>query len=232
MTDRILIVEDDAQMGAAMSRCCEELGYEPILMTSFEDGLKAAALSDYALAILDRLLPDGDGIDAIAELRQLGTVGAILMVSALAHSGHRVDGLERGADDYLPKPFDEDELRARIKALIRRERAQEGGNDFLVFGDLEIRLKARTVHHGQTHIALSPKEFDLLQFFAVNAGAALSRMQLLEQVWNLTFDPQTNVVDVHVGRLRRKLETATGVTYIHTVRGAGYLFGDTPGDTA
>lgn len=228
MSERILIVEDDAEMGQAMVRCCSELGYEPVLMTNFGDGLKAAGLSDYALAILDRLLPDGDGIDAIAELRRGGRVRNILVVSALAHSAHRVDGLERGADDYLPKPFAEDELRARIKALMRRGKAQTDSNDFMVFGDLEIRVKARTVHWGQTHIALSPKEFELLLYFAVNAGEPLSRMQLLEHVWNLTFDPQTNVVDVHVGRLRRKMEAATGLTLIHTVRGSGYRFALAP----
>lgn len=226
--ERILIVEDDAEMAAAITRCCVDLGYEPVLMTSLSDGLKAASLSDYALAVLDRLLPDGDGIDAIAELRRLGTVPAILVVSALAHAGHRVDGLERGADDYLPKPFMPEELRARIKALLRRGRAQVDSNDFLVFGDLEIRVKARTVHWRQTHIPLSPREFELLLYFATNAGEALSRMQLLEHVWNLHFDPQTNVVDVHVGRLRRKLEAAAGRALIHTVRGAGYLFGDAP----
>lgn len=230
--ERILIVEDDAEMGAAITRCCSDLGYEPVLMTSYADGLQAATLSDYALAVLDRMLPDGDGIDAIADLRRLGTVPTILVVSALAHAGHRVDGLERGADDYLPKPFVPEELRARIKALLRRGKAQEDSNDFLVFGDLEIRVKARTVHWGQTHVALSPKEFELLLYFATNAGEALSRMQLLEHVWNLAFDPQTNVVDVHVGRLRRKLEAATGRPLIHTVRGAGYLFGDTPEEPA
>ncbi len=228
MAERILIVEDDADMRAAMAQCCAELDYDPILMGSFADGLKAAALSEYALVILDRLLPDGDGIDAIAELRRLGTVRNILVVSALAHSGHRVDGLERGADDYLPKPFAEDELRARIKALLRRGKAQADGNDFLVFGDLEIRVKARTVHWGTAHIPLSPKEFELLMYFAVNAGEALSRMQLLEHVWKLSFDPQTNVVDVHVGRLRRKLEAATGTAFLQTVRGSGYMFGQPP----
>lgn len=222
--DRILIIEDDAQMGAAMSRCCTDLGYVPVLMTSYADGLRAAGLSDYALVILDRLLPDGDGIDAIADLRRKGTVQNILVVSALAHSGHRVDGLERGADDYLPKPFAEPELRARIKALLRRGKAQEDSNDFMVFGDLEIRVKARTVHHRTTHIPLSPKEFELLLYFAQNAAEPLSRMQLLEHVWQLSFDPQTNVVDVHVGRLRRKLEAATGQPYIRTLRGAGYQF--------
>ena len=223
--DRILIVEDDPAVAKAICAAVAELGYAPVLMNNYSDGLKAAALARYPLAILDRLLPDGDGIDAIPELRRLGTVQNILVVSALAHAGHRVDGLEAGADDYLAKPFAQEELRARIKALVRRAKAQEEGNDFLVFGDLEIRLKARTVHYKQRHIALSPKEFELLQYFAANAGEPVSRMQLLQHVWNLHFDPQTNVVDVHVGRLRRKLEAQTAQSYIHTERGAGYMFG-------
>lgn len=226
MNEKILIVEDDADMAAALTAACEDLGFEPIVMTSITDGLAAAALADYPLVILDRMLPDGDAIDAIAQMRQTGRIKSILMVSALAHASHRVDGLDRGADDYLPKPFAPEELRARIRALVRRGRADsDGGNDYLVFGALEIRIKARTLHWGTTHVPLSPKEFDLLLYFATHAGVPLSRMQLLEHVWNLHFDPQTNVVDVHVGRLRRKLEDATERAFIHTERGAGYWFG-------
>ena len=230
--EKILILEDDPEMGRALSDACTELGFAPVLMTSCTDGLKAAALARYPLAILDRMLPDGDAIETIAELRRLGTVQAVLMVSALGHANHRVEGLDRGADDYLPKPFAPEELRARIRALVRRGRGQVADNDFLVFGALEIRVKARTVHFRQTHIALSPKEFELLLYFATHAGVPLSRMQLLEHVWNLHFDPQTNVVDVHVGRLRRKLEEHTGQQWIHTERGAGYWFGPSEGDGA
>lgn len=218
-------MEDDAEMARALSEACTELGYIPRLATTCAAGLEAAREGTYPLAILDRMMPDGDTIDRVAELRRIGSVGAILMVSALAHAGHRSHGLDRGADDYLAKPFSPDELRARIRALVRRTRAQPPDNDFLVFDQLEIRVKARTVHHGQDHIPLSPKEFDLLMYFATHAGTPLSRMQLLEHVWNLHFDPQTNVVDVHVGRLRRKLEQATSRAWIHTARGAGYWFG-------
>ena len=226
---RILVVEDDAEMGRAMSRACEELGYEPVWMRSYTDALKAAELSEYAMAILDRMLPDGDAIDALAGLRASGRIGGILIVSALAHAGHRVEGLERGADDYLPKPFAPEELRARIKAMVRRS-APQGGNDYLVFGKLEIRVKARTVHYDRAHIPLSPKEFELLLYFATHPGVPIGRMELLEKVWNLHFDPQTNVVDVHVGRLRRKLDSVCDEPFIHTERGAGYLFG--PRDSA
>lgn len=223
--EKVLILEDDADMGRSLTEACADLGYEPVLMKTIADGVKAAGLARYPLAILDRMLPDGDSVEAIAQIRALGTVQAILVVSALGHAGHRVEGLDRGADDYLPKPFAPEELRARIRALVRRGKAQVTDNDFLVFGGLEIRVKARTVHFRQTHIPLSPKEFELLLYFARHAGVPLSRMQLLEHVWNLRFDPQTNVVDVHVGRLRRKLEEQTERAWIHTERGAGYWFG-------
>ncbi|MGB2203294.1 MAG: winged helix-turn-helix domain-containing protein, partial [Pseudooceanicola atlanticus] len=129
---------------------------------------------------------------------------------------------------YLAKPFDPDELRARLRALLRRQAMQVLDNDLVTFGDLQIRMKARTVHAGQTHIAVSPKEFELISYFARNAGDVVTRMQLLENVWNLHFDPGTNVVDVHVGRLRRKLEQALGHPAIHTARGEGYVFDPAP----
>ena len=205
-TDRILIVEDDTDMARALAEACSELGYSPVLETTCAAGLATAKAGQFPLAILDRMMPDGDSIDMLAELRHAGTIGAILMVSALAHAGHRSHGLDRGADDYLAKPFAPEELRARIRALVRRTKAQPTDNDFLVFDGLEIRVKA-------------------LMYFATHAGTPLSRMQLLEHVWNLHFDPQTNVVDVHVGRLRRKLEQHTDRAWIHTARGAGYWFG-------
>ncbi|MGS4986125.1 response regulator transcription factor, partial [Pseudosulfitobacter sp. RP-4] len=158
---RILIVEDDADMARALAEACSELGYCPVLETTCAAGLATAKASPFPLAILDRMMPDGDSIDMLAELRHAGTIGAILMVSALAHAGHRSHGLDRGADDYLAKPFAPEELRARIRALVRRTKAQPMDNDFLVFDGLEIRVKARTVHHGQDHIPLSPKEFEL-----------------------------------------------------------------------
>lgn len=228
--NRILVVEDDTEMGETLCAACRDLGYEPVWMKSCADAIRAAGLARYDLAILDRLLPDGDAIQTIAEIRALGTVSSIMVVSALAHAGHRVEGLDRGADDYLAKPFAPEELAARIRALVRRGKAHTTDNDFLVFGELELRIKARTLHFGQKHIPLSPKEFDLLLYFARNADAPISRMQLLEHVWNLHFDPQTNVVDVHVGRLRRKLEAQTGLAWIHTARGEGYWFGLTQGD--
>ena len=145
------------------------------------------------------------------------------LVETRLMTAQRVEGLEKGADDYLPKPFEPEELRARLRALLRRATMQVLDNDLMAFGDLEIRLKARTVHVKREHVAVSPREFDLIVFLAQNAGHVVTRMQLLENVWNLHFDPGTNVVDVHVGRLRRKLEEA-GANVIQTARGEGYIF--------
>ncbi|WP_323766243.1 response regulator transcription factor [Marinovum sp.] len=221
---RILIVEDDAAAARAVSDAVADLGCEPIVMRNFDDGVKAAGLADFAVVVFDRMLPGGDGIDAIARIRAGGSTALILVVSALGRAANKIEGLEKGADDYLAKPFDPDELRARLRALLRRQEMTVLDNDLIAFGPLEIRMKARTVHVKTTHVAVSPKEFELITYFARNAGQVVTRMQLLEHVWNLHFDPQTNVVDVHVGRLRRKLEAAAGRPVIHTARGEGYIF--------
>jgi two-component system, OmpR family, response regulator len=224
----ILIVEDDAETAALVAATARGLGAEVTVATTLDQG-RALAQGDFALIVLDRMLPGGDGVEAIASIRAAGSRALILVLSALGRAGQRVEGLEKGADDYLAKPFEPDELRARLRALLRRATMQAAGNDILAFGDLEIRLRARTVHIGQTHVPVSPREFDLITYFARNAGQAVTRMQLLEQVWNLHFDPGTNVVDVHVGRLRRKLEEAAGRPVIHTARGTGYIFAPLPG---
>lgn len=229
--DRILIVEDDADTARAVADVVQGLGFEPVIETTLPAGLAAAAAGDFRVIVLDRMLPGGDGVDAIARMRAGGSRALILMLSALGRAAQRVEGLEKGADDYLPKPFEPDELRARLRALLRRGTIQVLDNDLLAFGEVEIRLRARTLHVGRQHVALSPKEFELITFFARNAGQVVTRMQLLEQVWNLHFDPGTNVVDVHVGRLRRKLESA-GSTAIQTARGEGYVFAPLPHSVA
>ena len=223
-TARILIVEDDAEAAAALSAAVRDLGCEPVVMQSYEDGLRAAGLAEFRVIVFDRMLPGGDGIAAIAKLRAAGSTALVLVVSALGRAANKIEGLEKGADDYLAKPFDADELRARLRALLRRQEMVVMDNDLVTFGDLQIRMKARTVHVKNAHVPVSPKEFELIAYFARNAGEVVTRMQLLENVWNLHFDPQTNVVDVHVGRLRRKLEQAAGHPVIHTDRGVGYVF--------
>ncbi|MGY3439407.1 MULTISPECIES: response regulator transcription factor [unclassified Marinovum] len=221
---RILIVEDDAAAARAVAQAVGDLGCDPVVMRNFDDGVKAAGLADFAVIVFDRMLPGGDGVDAIAKIRAGGSTALILVVSALGRAANKIEGLEKGADDYLAKPFDPEELRARLRALLRRQEMTVLDNDLIAFGALEIRMKARTVHVKNEHVAVSPKEFELITYFARNAGQVVTRMQLLEHVWNLHFDPQTNVVDVHVGRLRRKLDTAAGRPVIHTARGEGYIF--------
>jgi two-component system OmpR family response regulator len=219
----ILIVEDDPQTAADVARIVIGLGCAPVLCVTLAEGMAEAA-GEYAVIVFDRMLPGGDSLDAIAKLRAAGSTALILVLSALGRAANRVEGLEKGADDYLAKPFEADELRARLRALLRRATMQAPESDLLAFGDIEIRLRARTVHIGQIHIAISPREFDLITFMARNADQVVTRMQLLEQVWNLHFDPGTNVVDVHVGRLRRKLEEVAGRPLIQTARGEGYMF--------
>jgi len=220
--DRILIIEDDAETAAAVAQIVIGLGCEAVVVGTLPHGIAASA-GQFRVIVLDRMLPGGDGVDAMARIRAGGSAALILVLSALGRAANRVEGLEKGADDYLPKPFEPAELQARLRALLRRGSMQVLDNDLLAFGELEIRLKARTVHVKHSHVAVSPKEFELITYFARNAGQVVTRMQLLENVWNLHFDPQTNVVDVHVGRLRRKLEQA-GSQAIQTARGEGYVF--------
>jgi two-component system OmpR family response regulator len=225
--DRILIIEDDPETAAAIRAEAEALGCQTDHRDTLPAGIEAATTDHYNVIVLDRMLPGGDGVDAMARIRAGGSTALILILSALGRAANRVEGLEKGADDYLPKPFEPEELRARLRALLRRGTIQVLDNDLLAFGDVEIRLKARTVHVKRSHVPTSPKEFELITYFARNAGQVVTRMQLLENVWNLHFDPGTNVVDVHVGRLRRKLEEA-GATAIQTARGEGYIFAPLP----
>ncbi|MBK8440290.1 MAG: response regulator transcription factor [Rhodobacter sp.] len=225
--ERILIVEDDPETAAAVAAVVRDLGCEPVHHDTLEAGIVAATSGDFRVIVLDRMLPGGDGVEAMARIKAGGSGALILVLSALGRAAQRVEGLEKGADDYLPKPFEPEELRARLRALLRRGTIQVLDNDLLAFGDLEIRMKARTVHVKLTHVAVSPKEFELITYFARNAGQIVTRMQLLENVWHLHFDPGTNVVDVHVGRLRRKLEEA-GSPAIQTARGEGYIFAPLP----
>ena len=225
--DRILIIEDDPETAAAIRAEAEALGCHTDHRDTLPAGIEAATTQPYNVIVLDRMLPGGDGVDAMARIRAGGSTALILILSALGRAANRVEGLEKGADDYLPKPFEPEELRARLRALLRRGTIQVLDNDLLAFGDLEIRMKARTVHVKRTHVPTSRKEFELITYFARNAGQIVTRMQLLENVWNLHFDPGTNVVDVHVGRLRRKLEEA-GTSAIQTARGEGYIFAPLP----
>lgn len=222
MSQRALVIEDDAVMAAHVADLLAARGFAAERVADGAEGLRRAAAEPWDLIVTDRMLPGLEGLDVVERLRALEVPTPIMVVSALGLAGDRVAGLERGADDYLAKPFSDDEFLARVHALLRRARP-EPHPEILLVGDIEIRIKARTVHRAGRHVALSPKEFELLRCLAEHAGRFVPRALLLERVWNLRFDPQTNVVDVHVSRLRGKIDEGFEGTVIRSARGEGYM---------
>ena len=224
MNRKILIVEDDASTSAYLAKGLGEAGYAVETASDGRDGLFLASEGIFDLIIVDRMLPGLDGLAMTGALRAANIATPVLVLSALAAVDDRVDGLKAGADDYLCKPFSFAELSARIEALVRRSdrAASEPQKTRLSVGDLEIDLLARHVTRAGRTIALGAREFNLLEFLARHAGRVVTRTMMLEKIWNYHFDPGSNVVDVHIGRLRRKLEEGFGSPILHTVRGAGY----------
>jgi two-component system, OmpR family, response regulator len=224
MSRKILIVEDDAAAATYLSKGLSEAGYLVETATDGRDGLFLASEGIFDLIIADRMLPGLDGLAMLSAVRAAGIETPTLILSALASVDNRVDGLRAGADDYLCKPYSFAELLARVEAMIRRgERVQgEAQKTKLSVGDLEIDLLARTVTRGGRTISLGAREFNLLEYLARHAGQVVTRTMMLEKIWNYHFDPGSNVVDVHIGRLRRKLEDGFDAPILHTVRGAGY----------
>lgn len=218
---RILVVEDDNETADYIRRGLTELGCQVDVAGDGKSGLLMAAAEDYDVAILDRMLPGPDGIAIVESLRKIGKKTPILFLSALGSVDERVRGLRAGADDYLTKPFAFSELHARVEALARR-RAPDAAETVLRLDDLEMDLIARSVRRGGTRIDLQPREFSLLEYLLRHAGQVVTRTMLLEQVWGYHFDPHTNVIDVHVSRLRRKIDHGFDRQLLHTVRGAGY----------
>lgn len=218
---RVLIMEDDKQVAAFMSRGLKEAGHVCDCAHDGEDGLEMARNSQYDVLVVDRMMPRRDGLSVIETLRTEGMVSPILILSALGEVDDRVDGLKSGADDYLVKPYAFAELLARIEVLARR-RDPGSVQTQLTVGDLEMDLLARTVKRGGEDVLLQPREFRLLEFLMRHAGQVVTRTMLLEKVWDYHFDPQTNVIDVHISRLRSKIDKPFGTTMLHTVRGAGY----------
>lgn len=220
-TMRILVVEDDEKTASYMAKGLAEAGYVVDHAANGRDGLFMATSGDYDALIVDRMLPELDGLSLIQALRAAKIETPALILSALGQVDDRVAGLRAGGDDYLTKPFAFSELLARIEALLRRR----GGNSAetrLVVGDLEMDLLARTVKRGGKPIDLQPREFRLLEYLMRHAGQVVTRTMLLESVWDYHFDPQTNVIDVHISRLRQKIDKGFEVPLLHTVRGAGY----------
>jgi DNA-binding response OmpR family regulator len=217
----ILYVEDDAMAAQAVRALTAESGDRLAWEQSGRAGLQRAAAEPYDVIILDRMLPDLDGLAIVARLREAGVETPVLMLSALGRSENRIEGLDAGVDDYLAKPYEPQELIARVRALHRRSSGKVHGA-VIIFGALECHVKARTAFRAGRHIALSPREFELFRYFMENAGETVTREMLLRDVWNMNFDPQTNVVDVNIGRLRRKLEDGFTTPALETIWGAGY----------
>lgn len=224
MTRKILIVEDDVATGAYVAKGLAEAGYLTESCGNGRDGLFLASEGIFDALVIDRMLPGMDGLAVLNALRAARIRTPALILSALGTVDDRVAGLRAGADDYLTKPFAFAELLARVEALLRRAEgnAAEAEVTRIAVGDLEIDLLARSVARAGRAIPLGAREFNLLEYLARNAGQVVTRTMMLEKIWNYHFDPGSNVVDVHIGRLRRKLEEGFATPILHTVRGAGY----------
>ena len=218
---RILYVEDDRRTAAAVSELASGNGDTLIWEESGSAALLRAGMEAFDVIILDRMLGDIDGLTITKRLRESGIGTPILMLSALGRSSDRAEGLDAGADDYMAKPYEPEELMARLRALHRRSAGQEH-QAVIIYGAFECHLKARTAFRDNQHLSLSPKEFELFRYFMENAGETVTRDMLLRDVWNIDFDPQTNVVDVNIGRLRRKLEDGFDSPALETIWGSGY----------
>ncbi|HUJ97683.1 MAG TPA: response regulator transcription factor [Stellaceae bacterium] len=215
---RILVVEDDREAAAYLIKGLSESGHRVALVEEGRDGLERATHETFDAMIIDRMLPGMDGLSIVAALRAARNQTPVLVLSALGDVDDRVKGLRAGCDDYLAKPFAFAELLARLEALTRRGSAETR----LAVGDLEMDLLTRTVTRAGRIIDLLPREFRLLEYLMRHAGHIVTRTMLLEKVWDHHFDPQTNVIDVHVSRLRQKLDKGFAAPLLHTVRGAGY----------
>jgi two-component system OmpR family response regulator len=219
----VLLVEDDPQLSAYLKKALGEMGAVVDVAVDGRNGLLMAASSDYDLLLLDRLLPEVDGLTILRTLRASGDQTPVLILSALGDVDDRVAGLRAGGDDYLVKPVAFSELQARIEALLRRASAADATSTRLRLADLELDLLSREVMRAGQRIALQPREFRLLEYLLRHAGQVVTRTMLLEQVWEYHFDPQTNVIDVHISRLRGKIDRGFEFPLLHTVRGAGYV---------
>jgi len=218
---RLLLIEDDRDAAAHTSKLLSEFSHVVDVAYDGESGLELARTGDYDVLIVDRRIPLRDGIDVIETLRAEGVRTPAIFLTALTDVDHRVEGLKAGADDYLAKPFYCVELNARLEAVARRTQPAAVETRITV-GDLVLDLLTRKVHRAGRDIPLQPREFNLLEFLMRHADQVVTRGMLLEQVWGIHFDPQTNVIDVHISRLRAKIDRGFDKQMLHTVRGAGY----------
>jgi two-component system OmpR family response regulator len=218
---RILVIEDDVETAAYLAEGLKEEGHNISCAHNGRDGLFLAASEDFDLAIVDRMLPEMDGLAVVTALRAAKIQTPVLFLTTMSGVDDRVTGLNAGADDYLVKPFAFSELVARVSALGRRPRKTSSETSFKV-ADLELDLLTRTVRRAGREIMLQPREFSLLEYLMRHAGHVVTRTMLLENVWDYHFDPRTNIVESHLSRLRTKVDKGFKVELIHTVRGSGY----------
>ena len=222
---RILVIDDDARLADYVAQGLREQGFTVDRADNGRDGLFLATDSQYDAVVLDRMLPGMDGIALLKALRAAEVQTPVIMLSALAATDDRIAGLTAGADDYLGKPFAFAELLARLQALLRRRTSGSRAIEpVLRCGDLELDRLARQVKRGIRKVLLQPREFRLLEYLMLHQGEVVTRTMLLEAVWDYHFDPGTNVIDVHISRLRRKIDDGEPVALFHTIRGAGYRF--------
>jgi two-component system, OmpR family, response regulator len=221
---RILIIEDDRDAASFLTKAFREAGHVADHAPDGLDGYAMAEPGDYDVLVVDRMLPKLDGLSLIRSLREQKVETPVLILSALGQVDDRVKGLRAGGDDYLPKPYSFSELLARVEVLARRRSSVPTGEPTVYrVSDLELdRLSHRVTRSGQ-EILLQPREFRLLEYLMKNAGQVVTRTMLLEHVWDYHFDPQTNVIDVHVSRLRAKIDKGFDRPLIHTIRGSGYM---------
>jgi DNA-binding response OmpR family regulator len=220
---RVLVIEDNPRMSLSLQKGLREHGFAVDASDSGCDGEEMVASGLYDLVLLDVMLPDRDGVEVCKNIRRRGVRSKILMLTALASTDDKVHGLDAGADDYLAKPFEFEELLARDRALLRRGEATESRR--LRLEDLELDLYTRTASRGGKSFELANREFGLLEYLMRNSNRVLSRTQIGEKVWDLSFSPTSNVVDVYISALRRKLDRGFDRELIHTVKGVGYRFG-------
>lgn len=220
---RILVIEDDPEVLAFVAKGLTEQGHTVDEATDGKAGLLLATTESYDVMVIDRMLPEIDGLTIVKSIRGADNSTPLLILSALGEVDNRVEGLRAGGDDYLTKPFAFSELLARIEALARRSERLAEPETTLKVADLELNLLARTASRAGENIDLQPREFRLLEYLMRHAGQVVTRTMLLEQVWDYNFDPQTNVIDVHVSRLRGKIDKRFEPHLIQTVRGAGYM---------
>jgi two-component system OmpR family response regulator len=222
---RILLVEDDAHTAGFITKGLREDGHGVDHADNGRDGLFLATTETYDVVVLDRMLPQLDGMTLLRTLRGAGNHTPAMLLTALGDVEHRVEGLRAGADDYLVKPFAYAELSARLDSLVRRGASGGAEPVRLRVGDLELDLLKREAKRGGRVIELQPREFRLLEYLMRQSGRVVTRTMLLESVWDYHFDPQTNVIDVHISRLRQKIDHGFPSPLLHTVRGAGYRLG-------